>query len=98
MLGTEFGGLNESLADLYADTGDARWLKLSQRFHHDAIVNPLAAGQDILGGKHGNTNVPKLLGELARYIYAGNPPDGDAAKFFWKPSSITHFRHRRPRL
>ncbi|HTB62124.1 MAG TPA: beta-L-arabinofuranosidase domain-containing protein, partial [Opitutales bacterium] len=84
MMTIEFGGINESLADLYADTGDSRWLTLSQRFHHDYIVNPLAQGRDILNGKHGNTNVPKLLGELARYIYAGNAPDGDAAKFFWE--------------
>ena len=83
MLSTEFGGLNESLADLYADTGDARWLKLSQRFHHDAIVNPLANHQDILAGKHGNTNIPKVLGELVRYVKAGNAPDGEAGKFFW---------------
>ena len=26
MLNTEFGGMNEVLADLYADTGDKRWL------------------------------------------------------------------------
>ncbi len=83
MLATEFGGMNESLADLYADTGDKRWLALSEKFHHDAIVNPLAKGQDILGGKHGNTQVPKLIGELARYIYAGDQAEGDAAKFFW---------------
>ncbi len=90
MLTCEFGGINESLADLYADTGDARWLKLSQRFHHDYIVNPLAAGRDILGGKHGNTQVPKLLGELARYIHAGNAPDGDAAKYFWEAVAYHH--------
>ncbi|HVU38596.1 MAG TPA: beta-L-arabinofuranosidase domain-containing protein [Opitutales bacterium] len=84
MLGTEFGGINESFADLYADTGDDRWLKLSQKFHHDAIVNPLADHRDILAGKHGNTNVPKLLGELVRQIYGGNAPDGEAAKFFWE--------------
>ena len=29
MMNTEFGGMNEVLVDLYADTGDARWLKLS---------------------------------------------------------------------
>ena len=29
MLDTEFGGMNEVLADLYADTGDPRWLTLS---------------------------------------------------------------------
>ena len=83
MLNTEFGAMNESLADLSAYTGDARWLKLSQRFHHDAIVNPLANHQDILAGQHGNTNVSKLLGELVRYVDGGNAADGEAAKFFW---------------
>ena len=47
------------------------------------IVDPLAQDRDILSGKHGNTQVPKLLGELARYIYTGNKFDGNAAKFFW---------------
>jgi DUF1680 family protein len=84
MLNTEFGGINESLADLYADTGDKRWLALSDKFEHHAIIDPLANHHDILGGKHGNTQVPKLLGELARYIYSGNQPNGDAAKFFWQ--------------
>ena len=38
MLNTEFGGMNEVLADLYHDTGDARWLALSDKFEHKAIV------------------------------------------------------------
>ncbi|MGA2500503.1 MAG: beta-L-arabinofuranosidase domain-containing protein, partial [Tepidisphaeraceae bacterium] len=83
MLGTEFGGMNEVLADLYADTGDKRWLALSDRFQHRAIVDPLSRREDILGGKHGNTQVPKLLGSLARYIYTGSETDGAAARFFW---------------
>ena len=60
MLATEFGGMNEVLADLYADTGDARWLALSDKFDHAPIVDPLAEAQDILAGKHGNTQIPKL--------------------------------------
>src|SRR5215475_4454463 len=32
MLNTEFGGMNEVMADLYANTGDTRWLELSHRF------------------------------------------------------------------
>jgi DUF1680 family protein len=84
MLSCEFGGINESFADLYADTGDKRWLALSEKFHHKAVVDPLAEKKDILGGKHGNTQVPKLLGELVRYINAGNAPDGEAAQFFWQ--------------
>jgi DUF1680 family protein len=90
MLNTEFGGMNEVLADLYHDTGDQRWLAVSDKFEHKAIVNPLAAHKDILGGKHGNTLVPKMIGELSRYIYTGNQTDGDAAKFFWDQVVFHH--------
>jgi DUF1680 family protein len=83
MLGTEFGGMNEVTADLYADTGDKRWLALSDKFEQRAMIDPLAAGTDNLEHKHGNMNVPKLYGSLARYIYTGNHTDGDAARFFW---------------
>jgi DUF1680 family protein len=83
MLATEFGGMNEVTADLYADTGDPRWLNLSGKFEHRAIIDPLAAGDDILGGKHGNTQVPKMIGSLSRYIYTGDETDHKAATFFW---------------
>ena len=83
MLNTEFGGMNEVLADLYADTGDQRWLNLSHRFDHKAVVDPLSRREDRLAGLHGNTQVPKLLGVLMRYIYAGDKADGIAAEFFW---------------
>ncbi|MBP1770450.1 MAG: hypothetical protein H6P96_1068, partial [Candidatus Aminicenantes bacterium] len=90
MLGTEFGGMNEVLADLYTDTGDARWLRLSDRFEHRAVVEPLARGEDILRGKHGNTQVPKLLGSLARYVATGNAADGAAASYFWDRVALHH--------
>ena len=90
MLNTEFGGMNEIAADLYADTGDPRWLALADRFEHHAIVDPLARGQDILGGQHGNTQVPKLAGCLARYIATGNEADGKAARFFWDQVVLHH--------
>lgn len=83
MLNTEFGGMNEVLADLYADTGDRRWLALSYRFEHNAVLNPLKHHEDLLGGLHANTQVPKLLGSLVRFSYVGDPGDGFAAGFFW---------------
>jgi DUF1680 family protein len=89
MLNTEFGGMNEVMADLYADTGEKRWLDLSHRFDHRAVLDPLAHGQNILPGLHGNTQVPKLQGHLARYIYTGEKSDGDAARFFWD-SVVNH--------
>jgi DUF1680 family protein len=90
MLNTEFGGMNEVAADLYADTGDKRWMALSDKFEHRSIVEPLAEGKDILAGKHGNTLVPKMIGELMRYVYTGNETDGNAAKFFWDQVALHH--------
>lgn len=90
MLDTEFGGMNEVTADLYADTGDKRWLALSDKFEHRAMIDPLAAQKDILAHKHGNMTVPKLYGSLARYIYTGNETDGNAAKFFWDEVALHH--------
>ena len=83
MLNTEFGGMNEVLADLYADTGEGRWLDLSYRFEHRSFVEPLKRHQDVLPGKHGNTQVPKLVGSANRFAYAGDPGDVIAASFFW---------------
>ncbi|HWP99069.1 MAG TPA: beta-L-arabinofuranosidase domain-containing protein, partial [Vicinamibacterales bacterium] len=90
MLGTEFGGMNEVLADLYADTGDRRWLALSDRFEHRAVLDPLKRGEDPLAGLHGNTQVPKLVGSLARYLYVGRPEDLKAAAFFWERVARHH--------
>jgi hypothetical protein len=90
MLATEFGGMNEVLADLYADTNDPRWLKLSDKFEHHAIVDPLSKGEDILAGKHANANVPKMIGELARYEYADDETDGKAATYFFDEVSLHH--------
>src|SRR5574341_136751 len=83
MLNTEFGGMNEVMVDLYADTGDERWLALSYKFEHAAFIQPLQRHQDNLGGTHGNTQVPKLIGSLDRFVSAGTSADLLAAGFFW---------------
>src|ERR1043165_2171687 len=83
MLNTEFGGMNEVLADLYSDTGDKRWLTLSHHFDHQAFLDPLKRREDKLEGQHGNTQVPKMLGVLKQYIYGGDKDYGVAAEFFW---------------
>jgi len=83
MLNTEFGGMNEVLADLYVDTGDPRWMALSHHFDHHAFVDPLKRKEDKLAGQHGNTNVPKMLGVLKQYMYSGDRGDGVAAEYFW---------------
>jgi len=83
MLACEHGGMNESLAELYAITGDEKYLALSRRFHHKAVLDPLASGEDCLPGLHGNTQIPKIIGVARRYEVTGDPTDRRIAEFFW---------------
>jgi DUF1680 family protein len=83
MLNCEHGGINESLAELYACTGNEKYLNLSKVFHHKAILDSLSNGVDILAGKHANTQVPKLVGLARRYELTGSQSDRKAAEFFW---------------
>jgi DUF1680 family protein len=83
MLDAEFGGMNEILVDLYADTGDLRWLKLAEKFEHKIFLEPLIRHQDILAGTHGNTQIPKIIGQAVRYLYTGKSSDLMASSFFF---------------
>ncbi len=83
MLNTEHGGMNEVLADLSVDTSDPRWLALSYRFEHHEFTDALKRHQDNLWGKHGNCQIPKLIGSAARYAHTGDAGDLTAASFFW---------------
>ncbi len=83
MLNTEFGGMNEVFVDLYGDTGDVRWLRLSYKFEHHSFIEPLEHHIDNLNGKHGNTQIPKLIGSADRFGFTGAAADIMAAGFFW---------------
>jgi len=62
MLRSEHGGLNEVFAEVYAITGDKKYLKLAEDFSQHALLKPLAANEDILTGMHANTQIPKFIG------------------------------------
>jgi DUF1680 family protein len=83
MLHCEHGGINEVLAELYGDTKDEKYLQMSRIFHHKVILDSLLIGNDILPGKHANTQIPKLIGLARRYELTGNPGDRKTAEFFW---------------
>lgn len=83
MLACEHGGMNESLAELYAITGEKKYEELARKFHHDKVLNPLAEGRDNLPGLHANTQIPKLIGLARLYEINGNEKDRKGASFFW---------------
>ncbi len=84
MLSCEHGGINEVLAEVYGITGEKKYLDLSKTFHHKAILDPLTQGKDILPGKHGNTQIPKLIGLARRFELTGEESDRKAVEFFWE--------------
>ncbi len=84
MLRCEHGGMNEVLAELYSRTGNEKYLQLSRRFHHKAVLEPLAREEDRLQGLHANTQIPKLIGLARRYELTLDPNDKTAAEFFWQ--------------
>jgi uncharacterized protein len=83
MLGTEHGGMNETLAELYALTGDDKYLKLSLRFNHHRVIDPAVHQEDKLTGLHANTQIPKFIGTARQFELTGDPALKTASLFFW---------------
>ncbi|NDW11357.1 glycosyl hydrolase [Bacteroides sp. 214] len=84
MLRSEHGGLNETFADVYAITGDKKYLELAKRFSHMAILNPLLIKEDKLTGLHANTQIPKVIGYKRIADLENNQAWNDASQFFWE--------------
>lgn len=84
MLNQEHGGMNEVLADIYAISGDAKYLSLARRFNHKAVLDPLMSGQDQLTGKHANTQIPKVIGLQRIATLTEDKEAGSGARFFWE--------------
>jgi DUF1680 family protein/cyclophilin family peptidyl-prolyl cis-trans isomerase len=83
MLGAEHGGMNETLANLYALTGEEKYLKIAMRFNHQAVLGPASQKEDKLTGLHANTQFPKFIGVAREYELTGDPSLYTAATFFW---------------
>jgi DUF1680 family protein len=90
MLGVEFGGMNEAMADVHALTGDARHLQLALRFNHRLLLDPLAEGRDTLDGLHSNTQIPKVIGFQRLAETTGEARYAKAARYFW--GTVVHRR------
>jgi len=84
MLRCEYGGISETLADLYADTNDSAYLATSEIFYDRAVLDSMKAHRDVLPGKHCNTNIPKMIALSRLYELTGDTSDKSAAEYFWR--------------
>jgi DUF1680 family protein len=84
MLKCEYGGMNDVLANIYAITGEKKYLDLSYKFYDDFVMQPLAEGKpDPLAGKHSNTNIPKAIGSARQYELTSSKSDATIAERSW---------------
>lgn len=83
MLQTEYGGMNDILAQIYQETDDERWLTAAARFDHARVLDPLAEGRDELNGLHANTQAQKLVGVIHQYQASGSQRYLDIAQTAW---------------
>jgi DUF1680 family protein len=90
MLNCEYGGMNNVLADIYAITGNKKYLDLSYKFHDEFVMGKLAQRIDPMPGKHSNTNIPKAIGSAREYELTGNENDKTIASFFWETMAHHH--------
>jgi DUF1680 family protein len=87
-LQTEFGGMNEVLANLSAVTGNPRYLVAAKRFDHHAVMDPAAQGRDTLTTLHANTQIPKFIGAAREFELTGDQHYRDAARCFWQQVAL----------
>ena len=79
----EHGGMNEVMFNLYAITGEKKYLDAGYRFEHKRFFEPLAAHEDKLAGLHSNTNIPKVVGAARGYELTGDPRYKTISENFW---------------
>jgi DUF1680 family protein len=90
MLACEYGGLNESFAQLYERTSDGRWLAIARRIYDHKVLDPLSRRSDELAGLHSNTQVPKVIGIARLHAATADAGYETAARFFWQTVTQNH--------
>ena len=83
VLGTEYGGMGETLCNLYAITGKQDYLQIAHRFDKKQFFDPLAAHRDELKGLHVNTHIPQVIAAARCYELTGETRYRDIAEYFW---------------
>jgi DUF1680 family protein len=82
MLRTEYGGMNEVLANLYGLTGKQQYLDTAHLFEQPSFLDALAGHRDELKGLHANTHVPKAIGAARMYELTGDARYRGIAQYF----------------
>jgi DUF1680 family protein len=79
----EYGGLTETVCDLYAVTRDPDWVSFGRLLDLDGLTDACAAGRDVLDGVHANQHIPIFTGLVRLFEVTGEVRYLRAAVNFW---------------
>ncbi len=79
----EFGGMNETMAELYNITGKEEYIIAAKYFDNTTLFNACASGEDILEDMHANQHIPQITGSLRIYDQTDEQFYYDVAENFW---------------
>lgn len=86
----EFGGMNESLAQLYKLTRKKHHLVAAKLFDNDKLFYPLTQKLDAIGGIHANQHIPQIIGAMKIFEVTGDMKYYHIAKCFWEIVTRAH--------
>lgn len=86
----EFGGMNESLAELYRLTQKPEHLQAAKYFDNDRLFFPMLQKIDALGALHANQHIPQVVGALKLYEVSQEDEYYQIADFFWRSVVSAH--------
>lgn len=88
MMGGEHGAPHEVFADIYAHTGNPKYLRLAQKFRRDNVFLPVSQGDtSVLNGLHANAQIPEFVGYQRLYEVTGEASWHAAACNFWRTAA-----------
>ncbi|MFA9376129.1 MAG: beta-L-arabinofuranosidase domain-containing protein [Lachnotalea sp.] len=79
----EYGGMNESLSQLYLITKISRYLEAAKFFDNDKVFHGLADNRDTIATLHANQHIPQIIGALKEYEATGELHYYETAYYFW---------------
>jgi hypothetical protein len=86
----EFGGINETLANLYMLTKDERYLIASKYFDNDKLYTPMKMKIDALGNLHANQHISQIIGCLRQFDATFERDRYEIAETFWEFVTGSH--------
>ncbi|MFE7973960.1 beta-L-arabinofuranosidase domain-containing protein [Streptomyces shenzhenensis] len=79
----EYNAMPVVMADLYALTGDEKYLTTAKCFDNTYLFEAAVANEDTLNGEHANQHIPQYQGYLEIYEQTGEQRYLAAARNFW---------------